>query len=454
MNNPGQLSFVEFSWVAGLIALIAWEFVRARVQHSPLAVFRPTLVVAVVLGYYVLLGPLRAIALGDWYDRGLNRRPDMVLAWAGAFVFYASVLLGFYCFSTPRYIRRFSVEHSSELVYRLGTRLCQVGLVMFALVTGPRVIALINPFAARGLGDGFSSGGLGASGFANYFRLALNFLIPGLVLIWSSWLANRRHVLPMLVWMGLSLGMFTTSGFRYRILLVAVPLLLMWYLARRRRPNLVVVAVAASALLFMAGYVGLTREYGRGLDVAAVQGLSNAEILEAGYGEANVFLTTAGMMAITPSINPYVGIQPLISTALFPIPSVLLPNKDSAAYLLRSTEILFNSPTLGNGAAVLCYGEWFLMAGWPSLIAMSLLLGWLLRCLWNWFLLRSAEPLAQSCYAVTASYLYVVVSRGYLPQVVMLFVFTVAPLFWLYRRFSQPVALAAHSSAAASLPRR
>jgi hypothetical protein len=437
MADPYHLSPNEWLWVSGLVLLIIWEFLRARFNREAIAMFRPTLVLAVVLAYYTLVGPLRGLAVGEWFDRGLNMRADMVIGWAGAFFFYGSVLIGFYLIPTPRFDRRASLAHTPERLYRLGTRLCQVGLGMFALVTGPRVVALINPFAARGLVDSFSEG-VDAGGFDNYFLLALNCLIPGLVLLWASWLSSQRRLVPTLIWMLLTIGIFTTIGFRYRIVLAAVPLLLLWYLARQKRPNLVVVTLSAAGLLFMAGFIGLTRKYGSGLDLAAVDGLNNAEILQAGYHEAHVFLTTSGMMAITPKINPFVGAQPLISTAQFPIPSAFLPTKESNAYLLRSTETLFNSPTLGTGSAILCYGEWFLMAGWPSLIGMSVLLGWLLRCLWKWFLRRDHEPLAQCCYVIAVTYLYVVVSRGYMPQVVMLFFFTVFPAFWLYGRWSVP----------------
>jgi hypothetical protein len=47
-------------------------------------------------------------------------------------------------------------------------------------------------------------------------------------------------------------------------------------------------------------------------------------------------------------------------------------------------------------------------------------------------------------------YLYVVVSRGYLAQVVAGGVFTLGPLFWIYRRWSRPVL---PSRALSSLPR-
>jgi len=150
-----------------------------------------------------------------------------------------------------------------------------------------------------------------------------------------------------------------------------------------------------------------------------------------------VFFTTSGMIAVTPEFNPYVGVQPFLSVLQFPIPRAWYPDKDTFGYLERSIQNLYNSTTLGLGSAVLCYGEWFLIAGWPSLILMSLLFGWLLRCLWNWTLIRQHEPLALTIYALSASYIYMVVSRGYLAQVVAGGVFTLAPLFWIYRRWSR-----------------
>jgi nicotinamide riboside transporter PnuC len=78
------------------------------------------------------------------------------------------------------------------------------------------------------------------------------------------------------------------------------------------------------------------------------------------------------------------------------------------------------------------------MAGWISLLVMGLALGGLLRSLWNWFSVRRTESLAQVAYVCAAGYLYVVISRGYLPQVVTLFVFVVAPLFALYYWQARP----------------
>jgi hypothetical protein len=93
------------------------------------------------------------------------------------------------------------------------------------------------------------------------------------------------------------------------------------------------------------------------------------------------------------------------------------------------------------------------MSGWDSLILMSVLFGWLIRCLWNWMLIRRHEPLALTIYALSASFLYVVVSRGYMAQVVSSSAFILGPMFWIYRRWSRPVLPLRATPSAPPLPR-
>jgi len=437
MTDPQQLTNLEFFWVASLVVLITRELLQARAHPRPIELFRPTIILAAVLVYYALAGPLRAIAIEDTIDRTIDRRLDLVYGWAGAAVFYASTLLGFHFLRTPPLNRRQLLFNDPERIYRFGTTLCQLGLVLFSVVAGLRLFAYINPFAARELLRGSQGGIFGGDGLANYFLLALNFLIPGICLQFTSWVYTRLHQPQIIAWLLVALGIFTSLGFRFRIVLVVVPILLIWYLVRRKRPNPAAVALLTVGLLFVAGFVGITRGYGRGLDLTALGTRTNDEILAEGFGESQVFFTTSGMIAVTPEINPYVGVQPFLSVLQFPIPRAWYPDKDTFGYLERSIQNLYNDEMLGLGSALLCYGEWFLIAGWPSLILVSLLFGWLLRCLWNWTLIRQHEPLALTIYALSASYIYMVVSRGYMAQVVAGGVFTLAPLFCISRRWSR-----------------
>jgi len=437
MTDPSQLSIDEFLLVGGLILLIGWQVQRALGSADWIDIYSPTLILAVVLSYYCLLGPLLALAKGEWFDRGINIRDAMIWGWGGAVVFYASVLVGFHQFETPRFEKRFLLDPEPEGLHRLGTRLCVLGLVMFTCVVGWSIFSVINPVADSELQQ---ETGLNLGAIANYFAYAVNLLIPGIVLIWASWVRTRRHTPALIGWLLIALGIYTSLGFRYRLAILVAPMVLLWFLVRRKRPQIAVLAAAAAGLILVSGLIGLSRQYGQGLNTSSLEGQTAQDYLDAGLAESSVFFTTSGVMQITPKRYSFVGVEPLVATLLFPIPREFYPDKQAAEYLTNATAKFYGSANLANGSAILNYAEYYLMAGWPTLIGFSVLLGWLMRCLWNWFLVRRHELFAQSIYILTACYLYVVVSRGYLPQVALLFGFSVWPLFWLYGRSSGPPA--------------
>jgi hypothetical protein len=457
MTGLLQLDFFEGLLVIGLIGLIAWELQQSLSSRSWVDIYRPTLVVAAVFGYYVLVGPILALGSeqGASY-RGLNHREVLVWGWLGAFLSYAALLLGFYASPQQSLPRRLILRPDPERLHRFGSRLCQLGLVMFGLVSGVRLVALLNPLAAaRLLEGGLDERGLDVGAIANYFNYAVNLLIPGTLLMAAAWMRTRRHTVALLLWLFTATAIYISLGFRYRLVLLAIPIVLLWFLARRRRPSLPLLAVFLVGFITLNGLIGLTRSYGRGLDLNAVEGQGAADLFDAGFGESAVFFTTSGVIQQAPSRAPLIGPAPLIATVLFPIPRVLFPGKPDASYITAATSQLYGGENYARGAAFLNFAEYYLIAGWPSLIALSALLGWLLRRLWNWFLIRQNEPFAQALYLLTASYLYVVISRGYLPQVVMLFGFSVAPLFWLYGRWATPVSIQPRATPSAPpLPRR
>ena len=101
-------------------------------------------------------------------------------------------------------------------------------------------------------------------------------------------------------------------------------MVMLWFLAQGRRPQLLTIATTAILLLAFAGFVGVTRSYGSGLNADNAAGLGFFDFLTEGLGEASIFLTTGAILANTPSIVPFVGFAPIINTLLFPIPAVLL----------------------------------------------------------------------------------------------------------------------------------
>ena len=450
-----SLTFNELLLVFGLIGMIGWELFSALRSRMWVDIYRPTLFVAIILAYYTLIGPLRSLALDGALYRGLDHRDLLFWGWLGAVFFYGSLLLGFYFAPKSHVPRRLILAPSSERLHQLGQRLCQVGLIMFALVSGTRLFALLNPLAAGQLIEGgFGDDGVDVGAIANYFTYAVNFLIPGLCLMAAAWIKHRRHTFSLLLWLLTAIAIYTSLGFRYRLVLLVIPLLLLWFLGRARRPSIPVLALFLVMFVSLNGLIGLTRTYGRGLDLRAVEGQSTGDFFDAGFGDSAVFFTTSGVIEQSPGRAPLIGPTPLLATLLFPVPRALFPSKPDASYITNITSQLYGGKLFAEGAAFLNYAEYYLIAGWPSLIGLSFLLGWLLRWLWNWFLIRRNEPFAQVIYLLASSYLFVVISRGYLPQVLMLFAFSVAPLFWLYGRWSVPVKAVRAIPTTSSVPRR
>ena len=440
MTDPSQLSFDEGLWLGLLLlqilGLYGWCWTRASQR---LAWFQPPLVLSVVFLYYTVFGPLNAMQQGAWNDRGVDLRYGFAIAWQGAAIGFASFLVGYGLLRQRLPQPSRSTSFDPLQAWRLGHNLNVSGLAVFALISGPRVLVLLNPFTARQAE--VVAAGLDFGPFANYAGLAINLLIPGILLMTAAWIKLRRNPTELALWILAAAGIYTTLGFRYRLALLLSGMLILWFLARGRQPSAVIVIPSILGLLAIGGLIGLTRSYGMGLDLTAIEGLGFWEIVLAGFGESGIFLTSGGVMTLVPASIPYVGVTPLVNTLLFPIPTGLLPNKNSSEYLNSAVAVVYGSDTRAMGSAFLNYAEYFLMGGWPVLIAGYLLLGWLCRRLWLWFFWRRQEPIAQVSYVCAVVYLYVVVSRGYLPQVVMLFCFTVLPLFIYYYRIAKPLVL-------------
>ena len=141
--------------------------------------------------------------------------------------------------------------------------------------------------------EGFGEGGVDVGGIANYFNYAINFLIPGILLQTASWLQRRKHTSTLVIWLVAAAGIYISLGFRYRLVLLAVPLVLIWFMARSRRPNLFIISIFLVAFVLFNGLIGLTRAYGRGLDLTSLeQGVDLYALTNKGVSETGVFLAS------------------------------------------------------------------------------------------------------------------------------------------------------------------
>lgn len=431
MNAPNLLSDSEQLWLFGLIGVMVGCILWAGRSRDPRAWIQPPMVMVVILLLYAVAGPLYFLDNGLWFDRGANLRSGLGMAWAGACVALLAFLAGYGGLRQrlkPPLLNPIFQLRQADL---LGKRLNIIAVTVYSLVAGSRLIAYLNPF---GVAPGTSSSrGFDLGAFEGYALLSINLMIPGCLLLAAAASKRKRFSLELALWLLTACAVYTSIGFRWRIAMLLGSMAILWFIQKANFGRLLMIIGGGFSLLFFSGLMAVTREYHKGLDLSRLDGLGLWDILMASLGETKIFLTSGVLMEMTPRYIPFVGFQPIINTLLFPFPKSLFQAKDSASYLFDSTAIVYGSDVHNAGSAILNFAEYFLMAGWPTLVLGAGLLGWIYRRLWLWFRPRVTEPLAQVAYVANVGFMVMVVSRGYLPQVVMLWCFTCAPLFLLYR---------------------
>jgi oligosaccharide repeat unit polymerase len=407
----------------GILVLIVY-MLFASYRIGIFWLWSPLSIIAIIFTYYLLLGPYRAIVAGDTNERLVEMREFYAASFAGGFVSLLSIYLGF-IFNQKRGRRIGSHPNQDELLGYYGKWVYLAGFILYAISTKGNVIGMINPLDAEAATD--RAGG----GFANYLNLSANFMIPGVTLLFAYFMRTGKGFWWFAITLVIALGLYTTLGFRYRLILLLGSVVATYYLTKRTRLSVLVAAGGIFLLISLMGIINLTRQYGRGLDLNELEGENSQSYYESGMSESLIFQTSGAVIEMVPEEYPFVGFQPIWSTLTFPIPRAIFPQKGSADYLFNFLEQLFGP--FGKGAAMMSFGEHYLAFGWFGIILGGFLIGWYSKKLWNWFLANQRNPFAIVTYVLTVMYLYVVISRGYLPQVTMLFFFTVFPIFIVLR---------------------
>jgi oligosaccharide repeat unit polymerase len=416
----------------GILIMVSLMFLLSY-RMSFHGMWSPLSIIAVIFAYYCLLGPYQAIISDDTKDRLMNMRVFYPSAFWGAFVFLISVVAGFLLYrKRGKPMLPPSVNIDTLLSY-YGRALTLTGFILFTIATRGNVANLINPLDADAVPD------LAGGGLANYLNLSLNFLIPGVTLLFAYFVRTGKGIWWFAAFCIIALGLFTTLGFRYRIVLLVGALASTYYLGIRRRPNLIFAGGAIFLFISLMGIINLTRNYGGGLNLSKLDEEKDSQAYyKSGLREAFIFQTSGAVIDLVPERYDYVGFQPIVSTLVFPVPSAFYPEKNSGKYLFDLLDVIYGKK-YSKGAAMMSYAEYYMTFGWIGIIGGGLLIGWFSKKLWMWYLANHHNPFVIVAYSVTVVYLYVVLSRGYLPQVTMLFFFSVFPIYVVLRLMKRRV---------------
>lgn len=452
------MSFLEIvlsSVMTLLVAVPFWIAYRSRDQTwfwNPLTLF------ATVFAYYFVVGPLLSLWFQNTYAYGIDLRNMMGKAWLAGILGLGSIYAGF-AIKAPPYQTKLVKKAGPALRRQLWVCfaiLAGLGLLGFAYcayLSGQSLIEVLLPFH-RGAVDATAveREGLAAG---NYVFLLINVFIPALSLLAVLTRFRPRPQRILLVGgVAVIVVLFYMSiGFRHRIVTLLLSLAATLYLLQRKRPSPAALLAGATGIVLLAGFIVLTRSYGRGLDVTQIEGLSFMELLAGGFSDAGTFFTTGLVIDAFPGTFAHIGLEPLWIALTIPVPRMLWPDKPYPVVLQY-----FEYLTGTGGQAVPIVGEHYMMAGWIGVVVGGLIVGLIYRRFWEFYRANPRNPLVISIYAVAWALVFPLVNRGYLAQTLMEFFFDLLPLvvFFLLCRKSMRATTASSrtraSIASASVP--
>ncbi len=436
INFLFSLSFSEIFFLIIPFIICLWDIGKNYKDKNWINFFKPTTFFGMLIIFYCLIGPILSSALedGSIYYRGVNHREFYESGLLAAFLTYLSFQFGFH-FKNNFKIKKFGINQLKG--FRLETK-----DYLFIHKWGERIILFTlfiqfinygSTFISRILStnDSFTYAS-GFSGFAaSWFSATINFLIFGILLLFICLLNGIKERTKFIFYLAITVGLYLNLGFRYRLLLLFLPIILIYFFYKKIKPSISILLSLVLSSMFLFGFIQISREYGTGLNVEKYQNeislYSNPDrsileyVLKSAFFDSNVFYTSAAIIYKTPQEYNYVGLTPIINAITVPIPRVLWKEKPSGQYLKKVYKLIYEGYLWEVGAANLGFAEYYLSGGWIALIITNFFIGLFFKKIWYAFLFNFNDPIAQVRYGLTLSFLYILFTRGYLLQLLFIY---------------------------------
>ena len=398
-------------------------------QNFKLTLAHPLIIYSIFIFYYTVFCPVIQIAFNQTIFRNFDFREQYILGWGGALLSVISVFIGYSLKNKIKKVSKYC-NLNYESLWQIGLYLNIFGIFIY-LVSKGFDISVFNFFSPRSLSFDFLEY---RGGFKNYLRNALDLLVSGNLLMFGASYLNKKRFPVTLISIIISTSLFLNSGFRYRILFLFLSIIIFIISKEDKLKFRTSINLGIFSIIF--GLISMTiigdiRTYGQGLNFSNLNLSTNYIIDTINAGESTLFVTTSGIINLIPETLPFENFYPIYKTIIHPFPSFVF-DKNSGDYLFKIVNGVFGFKNIYQGAAYLNYGEYYLMFGWFGIFIFNFLLGYLFKRLWLWINLHKEEPLAFFIYILNVIYIFMIVSRGYLPQQLHLYIFNVLPVYSIY----------------------
>lgn len=355
---------------------------------------------------------------------------DGYLMYIGAVLYFVSILFGFN--RTRGTV--FAKWNNVFSVYNCK----RIGLFLF-------VFALICYVPFRGLHTSIAR--LDASyqiaareGFVSYFLATIALFTSSACLLLVDFKNKKNVWIFLVIW--LSLVTYIVAGFRYRIVLFTIGLATVFHLYPMQRR----LAYIPLAILGISMYLGFavmekSRTYGRGLDMEKVNSMSLSDMSEGARENISLSTFSSRTMAEFNRTGDYLYFEPFWTAVCMPLPRTYFPWKPDGSYL---KDIQLVAKDVVDGAAFFSFTEGFVSFGWFGIILYGLILGCIAKKIWSNYRNNPSSIGAILILALFNGFVYKHISRGYLSDSFIDFVFNIALPFWiaiLIEKFSKKRAI-------------
>ena len=233
INFLFSLSFSEIFFLVSLFIICLWDFFKTLKDKNWINFFKPTTFFGILIIFYCLVGPIFSAALedGSLMYRGVNHREFYEVGLIAAFFTYLSFRLGFN-YKNNFKIKKFGINKLKEyhlqtrdylLMQKWGERIILITFFFQFIKYGPSLFSRIistNASATFTTYSGF---------FFTFISQSINFAIFGLLLLFITLLNGSKERTKFIFYFSITIGLFLNLGFRYRLLLLFIPLIFLVY---------------------------------------------------------------------------------------------------------------------------------------------------------------------------------------------------------------------------------
>ncbi len=419
-----HLSNSEIFWSFSLIGLIAHYLIKAYKSKNPEDLWSPMTFISLTYIYYCIVGPYFALINDHTLIRAVEHRPYIATAWKAATISYLCIYIAFKNKKIAKSKHIFQIN-DDNLLLKNAKLVFIITVVLSMIFLGPSFFTKLNFLNSDGATVNY------AGGFASYLMQSVVFFITAVLLTIRPFL-NKNKRIYFIVFSLFTISIFISDAFRWRLVVLLLSCLSVYHIYTKKKLNIRLAASIVIPFLILMGALEVARSYGKGIDTSKVSQYNSEDLVDKSFNESTVFMATGYLIEKYETLKSFSHFDFIINTIAMPIPRAFWPGKPAGEYMLSLNTILYGKH--GIGQMYLNFGEFYIAFGWTGIIVFSFLLGALVKYWWLRFLAHKDNYLAIVSIAIINGMMYVVISRGYLAQVVTLFIFAMLPIeFVKYR---------------------